>query len=491
MSAGRGRDVDLVDGDLGKPLLLLSLPIVASQLMQVAYNLADTFWVGRIGADAVSAISFAFPIVFLMISFGGGFAIAGTVLVSQNKGAARHDRVDHVAGQTISFTVLVSIGLSVLGWLLTPYLIALIGATPGSTVYALAVGYTRTMFVGVIFMFGFFMFQSLLQGWGDTRTPMYLMAFGVLLNVVLDPFLILGFRGNPVFSYLGLEALQRSLLAATGFTGYGVQGAAIATIFSRGVGATAGMALLFTGRVGISLSREDMRLKIETVRKIVRIGGPASVDMSTRALGITALTAVVALAGPDAVAAFGIGNRLNSLVFLPAIGLAQGTATAVGQNLGADQVDRAKRAVYLSGGALAAVLAVVSVVAFVYAEPIVGVFITGEGAEAVVAIGGDFLRIVGPTFVFLGLFRVVNGAFQGSGSTRTAMAFTILSLWVLRLPPAYVLLAWFDMGATGVWYAMAFSNVATAVIAGLWFMRGTWTENVVGRGRGTATGSAD
>jgi len=483
--------VNLVDGDLAKPLLLLSLPIVASQLMQVAYNLADTFWVGRIGADAVSAISFAFPIVFLMISFGGGFAVAGTVLVAQNKGAGNHDRVDHVAGQTLAFTVLVSVGLAVLGYVLTPTLIGLIGATPGSNVYALAVEYTRTIFLGVFFMFGFFMFQSLLRGWGDTRTPMYLMAFGVTLNLLLDPFLILGFQGNPLFGYVGLTGLEHSLFAATGFTGFGVQGAAIATVFSRGVGALVGLGLLFSGRVGIHLALSDMRPNPGTVRKIVRIGGPASIDMSTRALGITALTAVVALAGPDAVAAFGIGNRLNSLVFLPAIGLAQGTSTAVGQNLGADQVERAKRAVYLAAGGLAAVLAVVSVAAYVFAEPLVGVFITGAGAETVIAIGGDYLRIVGPTFVFLGVFRVTAGAFQGSGSTRTAMAFTILSLWVLRLPPAYALLSWFDMGPTGVWYAMAFSNVATAVIAGLWFLRGTWTENVVGSERAAGTGPAD
>jgi putative MATE family efflux protein len=471
------RDVDLTDGDLLKPLLVLSLPIVASQLMQVAYNLADTFWVGQLGQAPVSALSYSWPIVFLVISLAGGFSVAGTTLVAQNKGAGNHDRVNHVAGQTIAFVVLCSAALSVVGYLLTPTLIGLIGATPGSQEFVLAVEYTRTILLGVFFVFGFFMFQALLRGWGDTKTPMYLMFFGVTLNVLLDPFLVLGFQNNLLFEVLGLTGLQSQLYAATGFSGFGVQGAAVATVVSRGIGALVGMGLLFSGRLGIQLTRDDLYLNLDTVRKIVDIGAPASIDQSTRALGITVLTAIVALAGDDAVAAFGIGNRLNSLVFLPAIGLAQGTATVVGQNLGADQSERAERAVYYSSALIAVVLAGVGVVAFTYAETIVGVFIPGEAN--VIAIGAQYLYIIAPSFLFLGVYRIVASAFRGSGNTRTAMVFTILSLWVFRIPPAYILLTYFDMGAAGVFWATAFSNIAVATCAFLWFTRGTWKESVV------------
>lgn len=471
------RDVNLTDGDLLKPLLVLSLPIVASQLMQVAYNLADTFWVGQLGQAPVSALSYSWPIVFLVISLAGGFSVAGTTLVAQNKGAGNHDRVNHVAGQTIAFVVLCSAALSVVGYLLTPTLIGLIGATPGSAEFTLAVEYTRTILLGVFFVFGFFMFQALLRGWGDTKTPMYLMLFGVTLNVLMDPFLVLGFQNNLIFEVLGLTGLQSQLYAATGFSGFGVQGAAVATVVSRGIGALVGMGLLFSGRLGIQLTRDDLYLNLDTIRKIVDIGAPASIDQSTRALGITVLTAIVALAGDDAVAAFGIGNRLNSLVFLPAIGLAQGTATIVGQNLGADQSERAERAVYYSSALIAVVLAAVAAVAFTYAETIVGVFIPGEAN--VIAIGAQYLYVIAPSFLFLGVYRIVASAFRGSGNTRTAMFFTILSLWVFRVPPAYILLTQFDMGAAGVFWATAFSNVATAVCAFIWFRRGTWKESVV------------
>jgi putative MATE family efflux protein len=479
------RSVELTEGALVKPLLTLSVPIVLSQLLQVGYNLADTFWVGRLGREAVAALSFSWPIVFLMISLGGGFTVAGTVLVAQNKGAGRTDRVDRVAGQTMSFVTLVGAFFSVVGYVLAPQLLTLVGADPGTTVYALSVEYTRTLFVGVAFVFGFFIFQALLRGWGDTRTPLYLMAFGVALNVVLDPFLILGFRDNVLFQWVGMQGLEATLYAATGFEGFGVQGAAVATVFSRGLGALIGLAWLFSGNIGIHLSVADLIPERESVEKIIRIGAPAGIEQSTRALGVTALTALVAYAGTTAVgaeqgaaiAAFGIGSRITSLVFLPAIGLAQGTETTVGQNLGADRPDRAKRAVGVSVGLITAALAVVSVVAYVYAGPIVNFFI--DDSPDVVAVGVDYLRIIGPTFVGLGVFHVVAGGFRGSGSTRTAMIFSLMSLWVFRIPPGYLLVEYGGLGVDGVWYAIALSQVVTPVVAGLWFLRGTWTDNVV------------
>jgi putative MATE family efflux protein len=483
MSGGRGpgRAVNVTDGPLLKPLLYLSIPIVLTNMLQVAYNLADTFWVGRLGQDAVSALSFSWAIVFLIITLAAGFTVAGTVLVAQNKGAGNLDRISAVAGQTIAFVVGLSVVFSVVGYALAPWLLRLIGSAPGTEVFRLSVTYTRTMFLGIPFVFGFFIFQSLLQGWGDTKTPLYLMLLGVVLNVVIDPFLILGFENNLLFEVTGLTALQASLYAATGFTGFGVQGAAIATIASRGVGAVIAIGLLLSGRVGIHLSPSDFVPTRETITKIVRIGAPASIEMSTQSLGVTVVTALVALAGAEAVASFGIGTRITSLVVLPALGLARGTETAVGQNLGAGQAERAKRSVFASAGIIAAVLVAVSAVVYLNAATIVGFFITGSEAATVVAVGADYLRIVGVTYVFLGVFYVVQGAYRGSGSTRLAMIFGIVGLILLRIPPAYALIAWFDMGATGVWYGIAVANVLMVVLSGAYFLRGTWATGVVER----------
>ena len=482
-SPGSRRSVNLTDGPLLKPLLVLSIPIVLTNLLQVAYNLADTFWVGRLGQAAVSAISFSWAIVFLVITLAAGFTVAGTVLVAQHKGAGNLDRISAVAGQTIAFVIGLSVVFSILGYALAPWLLRLIGAAPGTLVFDLSVTYTRTMFLGIPFVFGFFIFQSLLQGWGDTRTPLYLMLLGVVLNVVIDPFLILGFKDNLLFEVAGLSALQADLYASTGFAGFGVQGAAIATIVSRGVGTVIAMGLLLSGRVGIHLAPRDFVLTRETVRTIFRIGAPASVEMSTQSLGVTVVTALVALAGAESVAAYGIGTRVTSLVVLPALGLARGTETVVGQNLGARQPDRATRAVVASAGIVAAVLVGVSLAVYFNAAAIVGIFITGADAASVVAIGAEYLRIVGATYVFLGVFFVIQGAYRGSGSTRLAMIFGILGLVLLRIPPAYGLLVWFDMGASGIWYGIAAANVLIVLLSGAYFLRGTWAEGVVGRNR--------
>jgi len=484
---GAQRAVNVTEGPLLKPLLVLSLPIVLTNMLQVAYNLADTFWVGRLGQDAVSALSFSWAIVFLIITLAGGFSVAGTVLVAQNKGAGNLDRISEVAGGTIGLVVGLSVLLSLVGYALAPWLLGLIGASAGTEVFALSLAYTRTMFLGIPFVFGFFIFQSLLQGWGDTRTPLYLMFLGVVLNVVLDPFLILGFRDNVLFEAAGLAGLQATLFEATGFAGMGVEGAAVATIFSRGAGAVIAVGLLLSGRVGIHLAPGDFLPSREMVRRIVRIGAPASVEMSTQSLGVTVVTALVALAGAEAVAAFGIGTRITSLVVLPAFGLARGAETVVGQNLGARQPDRAKRAVFASAAVAGVVLLGVTAVVYLNAAAIVGVFITGAESASVVAIGAEYLRIVGLTYVFLGVFHVVQGAYRGSGSTRLAMVFGVLGLILLRIPPAYALVAWFDMGAAGVWYGIAAANVLMVLLSGAYFLRGTWTEGVVEGGPPGAT----
>lgn len=482
-TATKDRSVDVVDGDLLKPLILLSIPIILTNLLQVAYNLADTFWVGRLGQPAVAALSFSWAIVFLVIGLSLGFSVAGTVLVAQNKGAGNLDRVSHVAGQTVSVVLSVSVLFSIVGFFLAPDLLELVGAVPGSIEHQMAVEYTRTMFVGIPFVFGFFVFQSLLQGWGDTKTPLYLMTVGVVLNVLIDPFFILGFQDNVVFAWLGLGGLETSLYESTGFTGFGVQGAAIATVLARGFGAVIGMGLLLSGYVGIELSLSDFRPQWETITTLFRIGAPASVEISTSALSVTILTALVAIAGSEAVAAYGIGARVTSMVVLPALGLARGVETVVGQNLGAGQVDRAKRGVAAATALITGSLFLFTIGVYQFAEPIIGIFISGQGEAVVTAIGGEYLRIVGATYVFLGAFYIVQGGFRGSGSTRLAMVFAFIGFIVFRALFAFVLAVPGGFGSTGIWYGEAIANVLMVAIAGGYFLRGTWTDSVVERAK--------
>jgi putative MATE family efflux protein len=443
-------------------MVRLAWPIIVTELLQVAYNLADTIWLGRLSTDAVAAVSLAFPLIFLLISVGGGFTVAGSTLVAQYTGARSEGSAGTVAGQTLSFITLIAVCVAVLGYLATDPMLAILPSSPATAgqVVPLAADYMRVFFLGLPFLFGFFVFSALMRGYGNTRAPMAVMAVSVLVNVVLDPVLIFGWGPVPA---------------------YGIEGAAIATVLSRGLATALGLYVLFGTDAGPAVSLPDFRLRARYVRQIVRIGVPSALEQSSTALGFITLTAMVVTFRPEVVAAFGLGNRLSSLVFLPALGLGRATNTIVGQNLGAGNPDRAERAVWTAAKWGSAVMVGVGVVAYVFAEPIVSVFIaTGtESAVETIRLGAEYVRVRAFEFGFIGVLQTVLGAYRGAGNTRTALAFSLFALWLGRVPIVYVLAFVRDFGATGIWVGMAAGQILGAVAAAAYFTRGTWKEAVV------------
>jgi putative MATE family efflux protein len=428
-------------------------------------------------------MSLAFPLIFLLLSVGGGFTVAGSTLVAQHTGAGGERDADFVAGQTLSFVTALAVVLGALGFFATGPLLGLLPTDPetGREVVPLAADYMRVFFLGTPFLFGFFVFSALMRGYGDTRTPMLVMLLSVVLNVVLDPLLIFGFTENPLFGMLAAGSLQSSLFAATGFTGMGVEGAALATLIARAVATVVGVYVLFATALGPDVRVDYLRTDRETVSKIVDIGVPSALEQSTSALAMITLTAMVVTFATPVVAAYGLGNRLISLVFLPAMGLGRATNTMVGQNLGARKADRAERAVQLAASVGAGVMLVVAVVAYLFAEPIVSVFMATGTAEAAETVrhGVEYLRIRTVEFAFIGVLQVVLGAYRGAGNTKTALAFSLMALWVGRVPTVAYLVFVAGWGPTGLWVGMALGNVVGAVGAMAWFLRGTWKETVV------------
>jgi putative MATE family efflux protein len=454
----------ITQGSLVRPLFTLAWPIVVTQLLQVAYNIADTIWLGRLSTAAVGALSLAFPIIFLLLSVGAGFTVAGSTLVAQYTGAGGENSAGKAAGQTLSFVTVLAIGLGALGFFVTGPLLGFLPTDPetATDVVPLAADYMRVFFVGTPFLFGFFIFSALMRGYGDTRIPMRVMVLSVTLNVVLDPILIFGW--GPL-----------------GIPGLGVEGAALATLMSRAVAAVIGLYVLFYLPAGPNIELAHLYPDLDAIRKIITIGVPSALEQSTSALAMLTLTAMVVTFTPPVVAAFGLGNRLISLVFLPAIGLGRATSTMVGQNLGAQKADRAEQAVKLAASVGAAVMLVVAIIAVVFARPIVSVFMSTGTTEAAQTIefGTNYLRIRAVEFAFIGILQVVLGAYRGAGNTRTALAFSLLSLWVGRVTTVYLLTFVLGWGVTGIWVGMATGNIVGAVAAGAWFTRGTWREGVI------------
>jgi len=460
---------NITEGGLLRPMFELAWPIVVIQLLQVAYNLADTFWLGRLSAEAVGAMSIAFPLIFLLLSLAGGFTAAGAILVAQYTGADSAGSAGKVAGQTLSFVTVLALVLTTAGFLLTDSLLALLPSQAATTeqVVPLAADYMRVFFLGLPALFGFFVFNALMRGYGNTRVPMRIMLVSVAMNVVIDPLLIFGF-------------------APVGLPGFGIEGAALATIVSRGVASVLGFYVLFLSPTGPDVRLRHLRLEQESVREIVRIGVPTALEQSMSALAMITLTAMVVTFAPPVVSAYGLGNRLISLVFLPAMGLGRATNTMVGQNLGARNEDRAERAVKLAAGVAAGVMLVVGVVAATIPEPIVGVFMaTGtEAAAETIRFGAAYLRVRSVEFAFIGVLQVLLGAYRGAGNTKTALSFSFVALWVGRVPTVYYLVFVAGLGPFGIWVGMALGNVLGAIAAALWFLRGTWKAAIIDEGPG-------
>ncbi|SEL23496.1 putative efflux protein, MATE family [Haloferax larsenii] len=464
-------------------MFALAWPIIVTELLQVAYNLADTVWLGRLSTDAVAAISLAFPLIFLLISVGGGFTVAGSTLVAQYTGAKSEGSAGTVAGQTLSFITVIAITVGIIGFFATDAMLGILPSSPATAgqVIPLAGDYMRVFFLGLPFLFGFFVFSALMRGYGNTRAPMVVMFISVVINVLIDPIFIFGFESNPLFGMLGLRSLEANLLTSTGFDGYGVTGAAIATVLSRAVATVIGIYIIFGTSAGPDVQLSDFRPQLEFIKKIVEIGVPSAIEQSATALGFITLTAMVVTFAPEVVAAFGLGNRLTSLVFLPALGLGRATNTIVGQNLGAQKPERAESAVWLAAKVGASVMVVTGVLAYIFAEPVVAFFIsTGtQSAAQTIDLGVEYVRIRAFEFGFIGVLQVVLGAYRGAGNTKTALTFSLLALWLGRIPTVYLLSFQFGFAETGIWLGMAVGQIIGAIAATAWFTRGTWKQSVV------------
>jgi putative MATE family efflux protein len=471
-------ELELTEGGIIKPLFFLSLPIVVTNLLQTAYNLADTFWLGQYSTEALAAISFAFPMVFLLISLGLGLSVAGSVLVAQHTGAGETEKAEYAASQTVTFAFIASALLGAVGFPFVRPFMAFLGASP--EVLPGATAYMQVIALGLPFMFGFFVFISLMRGAGDTITPMLVMLGTVVINVVLDPFLINGWAIGPL-----------------SFPRLGIQGAAIATVFSRSLAMAVGLGIMLSGTRGVRIHVTEMKPDLQYLRKILRLGVPASIEGTGRALSINALLIVVGLFSTSVVAAFGIGTRVFSVIFLPAIAVARGVETMSGQNIGAGKYDRAEQANLVAAKALFGILAAAGVAIFLFPTPIVSVF---TNDAAVLDVGAQFLRYVALSFGFIGIMRAFTGGFRGAGKTLTAAAISIVTLAGIRLPVAYVASRgilptdlWFlgAPDARGIWIAFFASNVAGAIIAWLWFRRGTWRDGDVRDANAPEAGAAD
>lgn len=445
---------DILHGNIIKTTFLLAWPVMVGNILSTVYNVADTFWLGKIGSEAVAIPSISWPILFLFLSLSMGLATAGVSLVSQHTGRGSYEKANKAAGQVFSLLLISGGGISVIGFLGAHWLLATVVRAP-QAILPLGTKYLQLMFLSVPFMFTFMASRFIFRGIGNMKTSMYLRGISIGVDGILNPFLIFGIGPFPA---------------------WGVIGAGVTNLIGRGVAAFTAVYLLFTGKRGIDLSISDLGLESHWIKQIFRIGGPSSLARGGSSLAFVVLTGFVAAFGTVSLSAYAIGRRMTQMVNIGIWGFTSSVSTMVGQNVGDENMERAeaivKKALLISG---AIMFSAASLLYFIR-RPLIRVFINNK---AVIEAGASYVAIFVFSMPFFGFFRIISSAYRGSGHTKPSMALSLGRLWGLRIGLSYLLGFLLGFGSHGIWWGMSLSNFITASLSYPWFLTGNWKEKTV------------
>lgn len=441
----------------------IAWPVSVSTSTVTLFMIANLFWVGYLGTEAVAAVSACGHFLFIMFGLTQVVFVGTLAIVSRRVGEGKPDEAYFAGVHAAILGGVFGTTVAVAGWFAAPWIVHFFEAADG--VDRLAVPYLQVTLAGEVFLFVSMAIGASYSGAGDTRTPMVLNGVVVALNAAIDPLLIFG-PGEMVIAGVDVGQL-----------GWGVYGAAVADVISAGVG----MCMFLV--VSVVLDRPFPRprhqrpvLRPQTFWQIIRIGVPASVSMIARPLSTFFLIRVIASFGTPALAAFGIALRSFSINWIPYSGLNSAVSTLVGQNLGARDVAEAERVV---GRGVRVALFVAVAVCFLY-----GTFATEfisffDSDPAVVAIGVPFVQLIAFGFLANGATLPLVAAMNGAGDTRPPMIVAFLANWPVKLPLCWALAMPFGYGTTGVWVGMLVSILVEAAIVAWWFRRGSWKTRKV------------
>jgi putative MATE family efflux protein len=443
---------DLTQGNVLINIAYLAFPLVFSYALYTTQSIIDMFWVGRLGSVSIAAVAMSSTIIMILITFIFGISTGTVALVSQNIGARRQREADAVASQSIVLSFVSALIIAVIGSILAEKLLYLLGAQPD--VVLEGAGYLKVLLIGGAAMFLLFVGNSLLQGSGDVVVPMIAIIIANVLNIILDPIFIFG---------LGVPRMQ-------------TRGAALASVISQTIACIFVLYVLFKGHSRVHIRLKEFSLKLKIILKILKIGMPSSMQMFFRTMMGVVMMSIVASFGTVAVAAYGIGMRLQMICLMPAFALGTTAATLVGQNLGAGKLRQAKRSALVATGLDLLFMIVIGAIFFIFAPEIITIF---DRSKAVVLIGSRYLRITALFYSFIAFSVVLNRALGGAGETFVPMLITFVSLWLVQVPLAFILPKLFDLGLDGVWWAIAISFVVNGLLTLVWFHMGRWKKRAL------------
>lgn len=435
------KQYDFTEGNILKQLFIFATPILLTNLLQVSYQFIDSLWVGNlIGPEALGAVAISGTVMFTVLSFVIGLNNAALTILSQQKGRGSESGLRNYLNAFVVLLSGMSLILGVAGYLFADGILRMLG-TP-EVMMPMAVSYLKINFLGILFLFGYNFIGTVLRSVGDSKTPLYFVMVAVVLNAVLDPLFIHTF-------------------------GWGIEGAAYATIFSQGVAFSIGV--FYTLRKNlVPFSKPHIPAKRE-VLAILKLGIPAGLQMSVISAGVMAIMSVVASFGPAVVAGYGAAQRLDSLIMLPAQALGTAVNSMAGQNIGAGKWDRVQKITRYSFLSNLVVMFFLALLIFLFAEHGVRLFIQEPEAAR---FGTEYLKMIAFFYPFLGINFVLNGTVRAAGAMFQVLVLNVVSFWVLRYPVTYLFANYF--GEKGIALGIGASFIISSLLAFLYYKYGNW-----------------
>jgi putative MATE family efflux protein len=441
LSTKTARHPDLLNNDIATTLRKMTLPMIVGMVVLMTFGLVDTFFIGMLGTQELAAISFTFPVTFTVISLNIGLGIGTSAVIAKLLGAGQHDQAKETATGALMLTMVLAIVLAIVGVLTMDPIFRLMGADEEQLV--LIREYMLVWYGAGVFLAMPMVGNSVLRASGDTKTPSYVMAFGGLINVVLDPILIFGWGPVPAF---------------------GIQGAAIATLIAWAVG-------LFYILYVLAVKRKLMEPKLlnwqqlkRSTGGILKIGLPASGANMLTPISAGVVTAIVAGYGPEAVAAWGVGGRLESIASIVVLSLSMSLPPFISQNFGANKLERVGLAYSLCVKFVIVWQLIVFAILATLSGVIANIFTNEPEVSSTIIM---FLLIVPLGYGLQGVTILTNSSFNAMHMPMSALSLNGMRLFVFFVPFSLIGSYWF--GLLGLFWAGVIANLTVGCIAFIWF----------------------
>ncbi|WP_459129713.1 MATE family efflux transporter [Guggenheimella bovis] len=449
---------DLIQhGPLYKVLLSLSTPLILSNLMQTLSDLSNTYWLGFLGKEEISASSFVWPVLFLFIAIGFGIYVAGASILAQLLGKGEEELAEKYAEHVVVITVFIGIVFTAIGYFLTPTVVRLMGAQ--SDFEHLAISFLQVSFLSFPFMAVYFSYQAILNAQGRTIEMMVANGLSLLVNVVVAPFFI--FDTIPIFGLQGL--------------GLGIDGAAAASIVSKAFLLVLGF-LLVKRYSAIRLELTKIKFVFDYIKEILSVAFPAMLGQGGAAIGFIILHSAIGSYGTDTIFAFALINRITGIFFMPAMGIGGALTSVVGQNLGAGSLERVIEAFKKANVMSFIITGLGSLFLIFYYDPVIKLFLDPKAGQNALDLCRIYMFYSIPIIPLMGMFSIFQGLFQGSGYTHYSMYMEVGRLWALRLPMILLFKHFSNLGSTGIWISMTTSNLLI-ILYGFWlYNKKGWTK---------------